>query len=123
MTLNLVLKCGKRRAYTGVIVMCLLLATGCATIKHGHESRGTLKTAEQALQHVTATGHVWRLVDPATGPGSANLDTLLEAARAAHRARDYDDAIRIAKRVIDAARLGIRQARGQRNAAPYYPEP
>ncbi len=122
MTLNTVPKCTKRSANTGAIVMCLMLATGCATIQRGHESRGTLKIAEQALEHVTATDHVWRLVDPATGSKSADLDTLLDAARAAHRARDYDNAIRIAKRVIDAARLGIRQARGQRNAAPYYPE-
>jgi len=122
MTLDTVPKFGKCSVTMGVLVVYLLLASGCATIKRGHESRGMLKTAEQALRHVTATGHVWRLVDPATGPKSADLDTLLDGARAAHRARDYDDAIRIAKRVIDAARLGIRQARGQQNAAPYYPK-
>jgi hypothetical protein len=122
MTLNTVPKRGNRSVYIGVLVVYLFLATGCATIQRGHESRVTLRIAEQALQHVTATGHVWRLVDSATGPKSADLDTLLDGARAAHRARDYDDAIRIAKRVIDAARLGIHQARGQRNAAPYYPE-
>ncbi|MDH3379678.1 MAG: hypothetical protein OEQ39_22360 [Gammaproteobacteria bacterium] len=115
--------CCKRSAKTCAIVMCVLLVTGCATIQRGHESRGTLKTAEQAIQHATATGHVWRLVDAATGTKSVDLDTLLDAARAAHRERDYDDAIRIAERVIDAARLGIRQARAQRNAAPYYPDP
>ena len=78
--------------------------------------------AEQELAAVNKMGHTWRLIDKATGGSSQDLDKLLAAAKKAREKGDAAEALRIANRVSESAKLGQRQAKAQANAAPHYPQ-
>jgi hypothetical protein len=83
--------------------------------------QAALDEAEQVLIEVKKAGHEWRLIDPATGPDSETLTVLLDlAARLAARGQD-GEALRIATRVKEAARLGLQQAADNAHAGPHYP--
>lgn len=84
-------------------------------------AKAALDEAERALTEVKRAGHEWRLIDPATGPDSETLTVLLDlAARLAARGED-GEAMRLAKRVQEAALLGLQQAADNANAGPRYP--
>jgi len=87
------------------------------------DANRAVSAAQHAVEQVEAVGYAWRLIDPASGPDPVDLDKLLELAKRARDTGRYKEAIRIGRRIVDAARLGIKQARAQQNAAPYYPAP
>ncbi len=80
-----------------------------------------IAAAEKELAAVAEAGHVWRLIDKSTGSRSENLDKILAAAKKARDEGNLDEALRIAKRVESAAKLGQAQATDQRDAKPFYP--
>jgi hypothetical protein len=86
------------------------------------EAQQAIEKAEKSLAAAAAAGSVWQLIDKATGSGSASLDKLLGAAKEKSEAGDFDEAIRIADKVSDAAMLGVEQAESQKGkATPFYP--
>lgn len=96
------------------------LVSGWATADPGVDQ--ALAEAQKELKAVQAVGHEWQLVDKATGSGSAPLSKLLEAAKKAKENGDNAEAMRIAKRVAEAAKLGQQQAAEQSKVAPHYPK-
>lgn len=84
-------------------------------------AKQSIEQAEQSLADAKAAGSVWQLIDKATGSSSESLDKLLGAAKAKQDAGEFDEAIRIAKRVADAAMLGVEQAQSQKGKVkPFY---
>jgi hypothetical protein len=81
-----------------------------------------LEQAETALTEVKKIGHEWRLIDRATGPDSETLTSLLGVAKELAGKGENNEAIRIAKRVQEAANLGLQQAADNANAGPVYPK-
>ncbi len=78
--------------------------------------------AEKELATTKKMGHEWQLIDKATGRNSQPLSKLLEAAKKARDSGDSAEAMRIADRVAETARLGQRQAKEQANAGPHFPK-
>jgi len=80
-----------------------------------------IEKAEKELGEAKAAGSVWQLIDKATGSSSVSIDKLLAAAKKKQEAGEYDEAIRIANRVADAAMLGVEQAESQKGKVkPFY---
>ena len=85
------------------------------------EAQQAIYQAEKTRAGAVSAGSVWQLIDPATGSRSVSLDKLLGEAKKKSEAGDYDEAIRIADRVSDAAMLGVEQAESQKGkVAPFY---
>lgn len=80
-----------------------------------------LASAETEYKKAKAIGHVFRLIDPATGKKSKNLGRLLEAGQDAAAEGKINEALRIAKKVEDAAKAGQDQAARAADAKPHYP--
>jgi hypothetical protein len=85
-------------------------------------ARAAIAEAEKALADVKMAGHEWRLIDKATGPDSETLTKLLDKAKELGGKGENDEAIRVARRVKDAAALGLQQAADSVNAKPFYPK-
>ena len=85
------------------------------------DAQQAIEQAEQAVSAAAAAGSVWQLIDKATGGSSVSLDKLLGAAKKKSEAGEFDEAIRIANRVSDAAMLGLEQAETQKGKVePFY---
>lgn len=85
------------------------------------DAKQAIEQAEQSLAKAAAAGSVWQLIDKATGGSSVSLDKLLGAAKKKSDAGEFDEAIRIANRVSEAAMLGLDQAESQKGKAePFY---
>ncbi len=113
----------------------LVVAGGCATTQEPPAAEppaaaaaaspaadAAIAEAEKALAAAKKADGEWQLIDKATGSRSVSLSELLEAAQKARDAGDTDEAIRIAKRVTNAANLGVEQSKQQMGAKPYYPK-
>ncbi len=116
----------------------LLGLAGCAGMEAKEEMKSSPKAAmanmdksgvdkaiamaEKELAAVKKAGHEWQLIDKATGGSSQPLSKLLDAAKKARDKGDNAEAIRIANRVVENAKLGLGQAKEQSNAGPYYPK-
>lgn len=84
------------------------------------QAQQAIEKAETELAAAEAADSVWQLIDPATGSSSVSLDKLLAAAKMKQEAGEFDEAIRIADRVAEAAMLGVEQAESQKGAKPFY---
>ena len=85
------------------------------------DAQQAIDQAEKALASADSAGSVWQLIDKATGSSSVSLSKLLGAAKKKSEAGEFDEAIRIANRVSDAAMLGVEQAESQKGkVAPFY---
>lgn len=84
------------------------------------QAQQAIETAESELAAAKSADSVWRLIDKATGSSSQPIDKLLEAAKKKQEAGEYDEAIRIANRVAEAAILGTEQAESQKDLEPFY---
>lgn len=85
------------------------------------DAQQAIEQAEQSLSAAASAGSVWQLIDKATGGSSVSLDKLLGAAKKKKEAGEFDEAIRIANRVSDAAMLGVEQAESQKGKVkPFY---
>ncbi len=116
----------------------LLGLTGCAGMEAKQEMKPAPKAAmtsmdksgadkaiaiaDKELAAVKQAGHEWQLIDKATGGSSQPLSKLLDAAKKARDEGDTAEAIRIANRVTENAKLGLQQAKEQANAGPFYPK-
>jgi hypothetical protein len=111
----------------------LLGLVGCAGMEAKEEMKSPTKAsmtsadkaiamAEKELAAVKKAGHEWQLIDKATGGSSQPLSKLLDAAKKARDNGDNAEALRIANRVVENAKLGQQQANEQSNAGPYYPK-
>jgi len=108
-----------------LVSLALTILFASATVQAHDEAAQTqeaIAKAETELAAVTKTGHVWRLIDQATGKGSVNLGKLLDAAKEKQAAGEFLEAMRIANRVAETAVLGQQQASSQANVSPYYNE-
>lgn len=112
---------------SGAFVLSALL--GCSTSQVAVDANAEEKVglAQQAIEKAEAelaaaksATSVWQLIDKATGSRSQPLDKLLAAAKKKQEAGEYDEAIRIANRVAEAAMLGVEQAESQKNPEPFY---
>ncbi len=110
-------------------LVAILSITACGTMSSGVQADDkaaqvdkAIQMAETELAAAEESGHVWRLIDPATGSGSEDLSKLLEAAKEKQAAGELDEALRIANRVAESAKLGQEQAEQQANAEPFYNE-
>ena len=80
-----------------------------------------IATAEASLAAAKTAGSVWQLIDKATGSASQSIEKLLAAAKKKQAAGEFDEAVRIANRVNDAATLGVEQAESQTGKVqPFY---
>lgn len=111
----------------------LLGLAGCAGMEAKEEMKSAPMTttsgadkaiamAEKELAAVKKVGHEWQLIDKATGGSSQPLSKLLDAAKKARDNGDNAEAVRIANRVTEHAKLGQQQAAEQSNAGPYFPK-
>ncbi len=107
--------------------------TEATDLKYLEVAQGTdasSATAEDAAQMIAqasadlgaakAAGGVWRLIDPATGGGAVSISKLLKTAKAKLEAGEAGEAYRIARRVSEAAQMGIAQATDQADAGSSY---
>ncbi len=102
------------------ITACGTIGTGVQAQDKAADVEKAIQTAETELAAAAEAGHVWRLIDPATGSSSQDLGKLLEAAKEKQQAGELDEALRIANRVAEAAVLGQEQAKLATDAAPFY---
>jgi len=96
---------------------------GCANLGTGTtvgKSDQVLKLAAKELAAVRKTGHVWLLFDQATGNKTVTVGKLYATARAAQDRGDEELALRLARKVIWAARAGQKQAQDVATTADYY---
>ena len=85
------------------------------------DAQQAIDKAGEGVAAARAVGSEWQLIDKATGSSSAPLGKLLGAAKKKQEAGEYDEAIRIANRVSDAAMLGVEQAESQMGKVePFY---
>lgn len=84
------------------------------------EAREAITQAQKALMAVKKAGYEWRLIDEVSGSHSVSLSRLLAIAKRRMASRDFPEAIRIARRVKQAAYLGIKQAMENESATPIY---
>lgn len=121
------------KALIALTATALLGLAGCAGMEAKQETKSApaaamtdadkaITMAEKELAAAKKAGHEWQLIDKATGGSSKPLSDLLEAAKKARDKGDSTEAIRIANRVAENARLGQQQAKEQANVAPYYPK-
>ena len=110
-------------------LIAILSITACGTMGAGVQADDkaaqvdkAIQMAETELAAAVKTGHVWRLIDPATGKKSANMDKLLKVAKEKQEAGELDEALRISNRVAEFALLAQEQAEQQANAEPFYNE-
>ncbi|MDH3694313.1 MAG: hypothetical protein OER96_07065 [Gammaproteobacteria bacterium] len=110
-----------------VTLIAVLSITACGTMNSSVQAQDKAAEVNEAIQMAEAelaaaakTGHVWRLIDPATGSKSQNLGKILEAAKEKQAAGELDEALRIANRVAETAKLGQQQAEQQADAEPFY---
>lgn len=105
-------------------------ATDLKYLEATQASEASTATADDAAQMITqasadldaakGVGGVWRLVDSATGGKAVSISKLLKAAKAKLEAGDASEAYRMAKRVSEAAQMGVAQAAEQADAGPTY---
>ncbi len=81
-----------------------------------------IAAAEKEVAAVKKAGHEWKLIDKSTGRNSAPLSKMLAAAKKARDAGNEAEAIRIANRVAENAKLGLQQAKEQAKAGPHFPK-
>ena len=106
-----------------LVYLALTILFASATVQAQDEAAQTqeaIAKAETELAAAKKVGHVWRLIDKATGKKSVNLGKLLDAARERQAAGEFLEAIRIANRVAETAVLGQQQASSQGNVSPFY---
>lgn len=85
------------------------------------DAQQAIDKAGKAVAAAQAAGSEWQLIDKATGSSSAPLGKLLGAAKKKLEAGEFDEAVRIANRVADAAMLGLEQAESQMGKVePFY---
>ncbi len=80
----------------------------------------TMKMAEEKLAMAQSANAEWRIIDKATGGAAVDLSKILDTARKQAEAGETDEAMRLAKRVIQYAELGLEQAKAQAGAGPRY---
>ena len=105
-------------------------ATDLKYLEATQASEARTATADDAAQMIAqastdldaakGVGGVWRLVDSATGGSAVSISKLLKAAKAKLEAGDASEAYRMAKRVSEAAQMGVAQAAEQVDAGPAY---
>lgn len=76
--------------------------------------------AEQKLAMAQEAGAEWMAIDKATGGAAQPMHKLLEVAKEKAANGEPDEAMRLAKRVIEFSELGLQQAESQKNAGPQY---
>lgn len=112
----------KHRSWTSLVAAALLVGCATTTTQVGASAGDAIAQAEKDLAMASEAGGVWRLIDKSTGGSSKPLNNLLAVAKKKLEAGDEEEAMRIAKRVSEHAKLGIAQAEQQANAMPSYPE-
>ncbi len=85
------------------------------------EAATAIAKAETELAAAEKAGHVWRLIDSATGGSAVGIDELLTVAKEKQAAGEFDEAHRLAHRVAEAALLGQEQAKLAADAGPRFP--
>jgi len=105
-------------------------ATDLKYLEATQASEASTATADDAAQMIAqassdldaakGVGGIWRLVDSATGGKAVSISKLLKAAKAKLEAGDASEAYRMAKRVSEAAQMGVAQAAEQADAGPAY---
>jgi len=112
-----------KQSLTILIIVTAVGLGGCASYSGGSAMTATDQVFEQAAQELAAvrkTGHVWMLLDKATGGKTVTVGKLLNAARDAQNKGDAATAIRLARKVIWAARAGQKQAQDVATTAKYF---
>ena len=84
------------------------------------DAKQMIAQASSDVDAAKGVGGVWRLIDSATGGGAVSISKLLKAAKAKLEAGDASEAYRMAKRVSEAAQMGVAQAAEQVDAGPAY---
>ena len=84
------------------------------------DAKQMIAQASSDVDAAKGVGGVWRLIDSATGGGAVSISKLLKAAKAKLEAGDASEAYRMAKRVSEAAQMGVAQAAEQADAGPVY---
>ena len=85
------------------------------------DAQQAIDKAGKAVAAAQAARSEWQLIDKATGSSSAPLDKLLGVAKKKLKAGEFDEAVRIANRVANAAMLGVEQAESQMGKVePFY---
>ena len=84
------------------------------------DAKQMIAQASSDVDAAKGVGGVWRLIDSATGGGAVSISKLLKAAKAKLEAGDASEAYRMAKRVSEAAQMGVAQAAEQADAGPAY---
>ena len=84
------------------------------------DAKQMIAQASSDLDAAKGVGGIWRLVDSATGGKAVSISKLLKAAKAKLEAGDASEAYRMAKRVSEAAQMGVAQAAEQADAGPAY---
>ena len=112
----------KRTVCAAILVTVTGLTADIAVADKAAEVSASIAAAEKELAAAAEAGHVWRLIDPASGGSSVDIDKLLAIAKKKQAAGELDEALRIANRVSEAAVLGQQQAKSQAQAGPSYPE-
>ena len=107
-----------------VPTLAIIALFGCATTTQAQDkaaqTQQAIEKAETEFAAAKKAGHVWQLIDKATGKKSAHLGKLLDAAKEKQGAGEYEEAMRIANRVAEAAVPGQQQASSQSNVSPFY---
>jgi len=114
---------GMNRLLAVLLTVMAVGIGGCASLgsgSTGSASEQVLKQAEKELVAVRKTGHVWLLLDKATGNKTVSVGKLYTAAKVARKKGDETLAIRLARKVIWAARAGQEQAAHVATTADYY---
>ncbi len=106
-------------ALGGILVAALppAFADGAAQA----EAAAAIAKADTELAAAEKVGHVWRLIDSATGGSAVGIDQLLKVAKEKQAAGEFDEARRLADRVAEAAMLGQEQAKLAADAGPKFP--
>ena len=97
-----------------------LVATDANAEDKATLAQQAIEKAEAELATAQSTGIVWQIIDKSTGSSSKSIDRLLKVAKKKQEAGEYDEAIRIANRVAEAAMLGVEQATSQKDPQPLY---
>jgi hypothetical protein len=113
----------RRFIYTLVLSATFGLGINSTAFAGGNaaDAQQAIDKAGEGVAAAQAAKSEWQLIDKATGSSSAPLGKLLGVAKKKQEAGEYDEAVRIANRVADAAMLGVEQAESQMGKVePFY---
>lgn len=103
----------------------VLLVAGCVSVPPQEASAQmsldeTMAEAEKKLAMAQEMNAEWMALDPATGGSAQPMHVLLQVAKEKAEKGETDEAMRIAKRVIEFSELGMEQAESQKGSGPSY---